>query len=153
MPATKDFREQVPLFSNWLRRTGHLLGLDYDIAGALDLAEVVREGFRPAAIERLIERGLSERLIFEIVIPRRTYQRRRTANQNLTPDESDRAERFARLLSLASLVFEDDEKAVHWLNTPKRRFEERAPLDLAASSSGARAVEDVLLRAYYGFSA
>lgn len=153
MPKTKIRSSAESLLSKWLRLTSETLGLERQVDSAVELAAIVHGGLEPASVERLLQLGVSERLMFDNVIPRRTYQRRRNSGQKLTPDESDRVERVARLFSLANLVFEDTAKAVHWLDTPKQQFEERAPFEIAASSIGAKAVEDVLLRAYYGFSA
>ncbi|MDD5036947.1 MAG: hypothetical protein PHE55_19650 [Methylococcaceae bacterium] len=57
-----------------------------------------------------------------LVLPPRTLAHRRAKGQFLSPDESDRALRVARLVALAEGVFGDREKALCWLRKPQARF-------------------------------
>jgi putative toxin-antitoxin system antitoxin component (TIGR02293 family) len=102
------------------------------------------------SVTRLIEQGIPDRDIFRTVIPRRTFQRRLASQAPLSPTESDRVERFGRILALASLVLDGETRAVQWLSTKKRRFNDARPLDLLESNTGTKLVEDTLLQAYYG---
>ena len=75
------------------------------------------------------------------------------ARAALNRDESDRAVRIARILALAEGVFGDHEKALRWLRKPKRRFENRSPLELLVTDVGSRAVEELLYQIDYGMAA
>jgi putative toxin-antitoxin system antitoxin component (TIGR02293 family) len=102
------------------------------------------------AVGALLEVGIPGEDIFRSVISRRTFVRRRAEEKALSPEESDRAERFARILALATTVLGDRERALRWLEGSHQTFEGRRPLDLIASSVGTKVVEDALLQAYYG---
>lgn len=116
----------------------------------LALANLVSRGLPAQSVSCLIEQGIPDRDVFRTVIPRRTFQRRLESHTPLSPTESDRAERFGRILALASIVLGDDTRAVEWLSTKKRRLDNARPLDLLESNTGAKLVEDTLLQAYYG---
>lgn len=127
--------------------------LDLDATNAPDelaLATLVSRGLPVHSIDALLALGIPEADIHKLVLSRRTFQRRRTARSALTPDESDRAERVARILALARVVLGDTPRAVNWLSTTKRRLNNRRPLDLLGSSVGTKIVEETLLQAYYG---
>lgn len=141
------------LLPELLASTCKVLGLATEATSELELAGVVGVGLPHRAIAALIRHGIPERHIFRTIIPLRTYHRRRALEAHLSPEESDRAERTARLLALATLVFDDEESASRWLATQKRQFGGSAPLDLVASSIGAKVVEDALLRSYFGIIA
>jgi len=136
-----------------LGQTCLMLGLGTKVMSDLELANLVSRGLPHGSIKSLAEHGIPEQHIFRFIIPRRRYHRRRDSETKLTPEESDRAARVARLLALATLVFDDGELAARWLGTPKRQFGSRVALELLASSIGARVVEESLLRAYYGYAA
>jgi len=59
-----------------------------------------------------------EQLAAKLSMSRSTLQRRK-ANGRLSPDESDKVIRFARLLEHATDVFGDVEKARAWLKHPQ----------------------------------
>ncbi|MEO6913065.1 MAG: antitoxin Xre/MbcA/ParS toxin-binding domain-containing protein [Candidatus Baltobacteraceae bacterium] len=121
-----------------------------DLPDELALAGLVGRGLPTHSIDVLLEMGMAETDIHKLVLSRRTFQRRRTSHSVLTPEESDRTERVARILALARLVLGDTPRAMNWLSTTKRRFDNRRPLDLLVSSVGTKIVEETLLQAYYG---
>ena len=75
---------------------------------------------------------------------------RRKSGQRLRPAESDRIVRFARLMGRAVQVFESEENARRWLNSPQFGLGGEAPLDYAQTEVGAREVEDLLGRIEHG---
>jgi len=87
------------------------------------------------------ERARVERL----VAPRTTLLRRERAGI-LSPEESERLERMARVTALAEHVLESQADAQQFLTSPHPLLEGRAPIDVAVSDLGARRVEDVLWR-------
>jgi putative toxin-antitoxin system antitoxin component (TIGR02293 family) len=90
-----------------------------------------------------------EKLAAKLCISRSTLQRRKVAGR-LTPDESDKVLRFARLLEHATAVFGDVEKARAWLKHPQYGLGGAIPLDYAETEIGAREVDDLLGRIDYG---
>jgi len=134
-----------------LNETREVLRIDErEAPDDISMATLVSRGLSTESVEGLVARGIPENDIYRFVIPRRTFQRRHAARERLTPQESDRAERMARMLALARAVFDDSDRAMHWLISAKRGFDGRRPLDLVGSSLGAKLVEEALLRAYFG---
>ena len=75
---------------------------------------------------------------------------RRLKHGVLSPEESDRLARVAKILQRAHEVFGNAEKARGWMNTRLAAFEGETPLQRADTSLGASQVEDVLGRIDYG---
>lgn len=88
--------------------------------------------------------GVELKDIYDIVIPARTLKHRRSHKQSLSPDESDKLARLVRVFDQALTVFGDVEQARRWLNRPKKRFEERTPLQMLRTDFGGRMVEEML---------
>lgn len=85
-----------------------------------------------------------------LLIPPRTFYYRKKAKR-LTPGESDRLLRTARIFGLAVDLFDGDRDAARqWLQTPKRALGDATPLGYAATEVGAREVEDLIGRAEHG---
>jgi putative toxin-antitoxin system antitoxin component (TIGR02293 family) len=127
------------------------LGMDGSAAPTeLALASLVRLGLPTGTVDALLQHGIPESDVFPFVTSHRTFHRRRAAAEPLTAGESDRAERLARLLALATAVLGDTKRAVHWMSSPKKHLNEQRPLDFVGSSAGTKLVEEMLLRAYYG---
>lgn len=74
----------------------------------------------------------------------------RKPSGRLSPEESDRLYRFARILALATDVFENEDRAIEWLKRPQFGLGDRIPLDLIDTEAGAREVESLLLRIEHG---
>ena len=83
-------------------------------------------------------------------IPQRTLSRRLSQASLLTPAESDRTVRMARVYAHAVEMIGDQEKAIEWLRTPNRALGGEKPLDQLDTDTGTRMVEDVLGRIAYG---
>jgi putative toxin-antitoxin system antitoxin component (TIGR02293 family) len=71
----------------------------------------------------------------------------------LTAAESERTERLARVIASAEVVWDDRADAKEWLLTPHPELNGKKPLDAAMSELGARQVEELLDRIYYGIPA
>jgi putative toxin-antitoxin system antitoxin component (TIGR02293 family) len=67
----------------------------------------------------------------------------------LARDEADRVRRIARVGSEADRVFGDHDKVTRWLSKPSAALGAR-PLDLLATDSGSREVEEELARIDWG---
>lgn len=77
------------------------------------------------------------------IVPRASWNRRQ---QHLSPDQSGRVERLARVLASAEFVLGDRDEARSWLTAPHGELEGKSPLESARSEIGARMVESVLAR-------
>jgi putative toxin-antitoxin system antitoxin component (TIGR02293 family) len=117
-----------------------------------DLAHLIRTGLPASSIAVLADKlhignaALSRTL----GIPPRTLTRRLSEASLLTPSESDRTVRMARVYACAVEMIGDEEKAVEWLRTPNRALGGERPLDQLDTDMGARMVEDILGRIAYG---
>ena len=109
-----------------------------------NLAELVEVGLPLTALTRLRARGLTATELSEIVISPRTLKHRKARNEPLSQEETDRAVRVARILSLAEDVFHNPDKALLWLRSPDDRLADRTPLNLLHTESGGRLVESML---------
>ena len=119
-----------------------------------ELDAAVREGLPKSALRESVQhvaRTPEERrsLMFRIV-PEATFKRRQ---DKLTPDESEKTERLARVFATALHVWDDEADAREFLNTPHPLLGERSPLDVAMTELGARRVEELLWQLFYGLPA
>jgi putative toxin-antitoxin system antitoxin component (TIGR02293 family) len=79
-----------------------------------------------------------------------TLLRWRKAHKDLDINASDRLVRFARILEIATEVFEDKLKAWSWLKRPQFGLGGKVPTELMRSETGAREVENLLMRIEHG---
>src|SRR5689334_10707530 len=117
-----------------------------------DLAQLVRRGLPANAVSALAAklRMANTLLSRKLGIPQRTLTRRLSQASLLTPAESDRTVRMARVYANAVEMIGDEEKAIKWLRTPNRALGGDRPLDQLDTDMGARMVEDILGRIAYG---
>jgi len=115
-----------------------------------ELADRVSEGFPKAALRNtarhIFDSPAEANELMYRVVPEATYKRR----TRLTPAESERTERLARVIASAEVVWNDRRAAKDWLLTPHPELNGKRPLDAALSELGARQVEELLDRIYYG---
>ena len=113
--------------------------------------KTIRQGLSTKVLKTLAaDLELSERRLARVLhIPDRTLDRRLKEGV-LSPEESDRVARVARILERAQEVFGNAEKARGWMNTQLVAFDGETPLERADTSIGASQVEDVLGRIDYG---
>ena len=117
-----------------------------------DLAHLVRKGLPARSVSSLAERLhlANSALSKKLGIPQRTLTRRLSKESSLTPAESDRTVRVARVYAIAVEMIGDEEKAIAWLGTPNRALGGERPLDQLDTDTSARMVEDILGRIAYG---
>jgi putative toxin-antitoxin system antitoxin component (TIGR02293 family) len=111
----------------------------------------VRKGL-PVGVFKSVATNLemSERELARVLnIPSRTFDRR-LAQGILSPEESDRLARVAKIFNEAREVFGSPEKARGWMSTPLAVLEGETPLRRADTSLGATQVEEVLGRIDHG---
>jgi putative toxin-antitoxin system antitoxin component (TIGR02293 family) len=80
----------------------------------------------------------------------RSQARLRKDNAILNPLVVDRFNRFNRITQQAINLFEDTEKALQWLQTPKNSLSGITPLAALSTDEGAKQVEEILYRTEYG---
>ena len=116
-----------------------------------ELIRKIQKGLRFSELETLqTSIGMPfEQLAAKLCISRSTLQRRKAAGR-LSPDESDKVLRFARLLEHATDVFGDVDKGRAWLKHPQYGLGGAVPLDYAETEIGAREVDNLLGRIDYG---
>src|SRR5665213_2109479 len=92
------------------------------VKNALDLMILIRVGLPVGSVSALAEQlHLGNNVLsLKLGIPQRTLTRRLSASSLLTPAESDRTVRMARVYAHAIEMIGDKEKAIEWLSTPNR---------------------------------
>lgn len=121
------------------------------LTAPLDIQAMVREGLPFGALDAVIQTlGIPVAEVTKVLgLATRTMARRRD-QQILTPVESDRLYRFARVACLAIEVLGSAEKARQWLERPNRALGGETPLGFLDTDIGARQVEAVLGRIAHG---
>ena len=119
-----------------------------------ELDDRVAHGLPKDALKASVDRGIlsgedRKKLLYRIV-PEATYKRRR---DTLTADESGRTERLARIFATADYVWNSEDDARAFLSVPHPMLQGRTPLDVSMTELGARRVEELLWKLYYGIAA
>ena len=135
------------------RKLGGARVLGTEVRSQADLARLVQHRLPLAVLKGLSQAGLTDREIEALVIPQRTRRHRTQKAQPLTVDESDRAVRLLRILTLAERTFEDAEKANRWLRKNLAELGGNTPLATAQTETGARVVESILGKIAWGAAA
>lgn len=117
-----------------------------------ELSRVVSEGLPKKALRNAAEHagasGEAQSIVYRVV-PEATYKRR----SRLSPAESERTERLARVIALTESVWGDPADSRRWLKTKHPELDGVSPLEMAFSELGARRVEELLARIEYGLPA
>ena len=121
----------------------------------------------PALIEKAVERGLPRQALRHVaewlaggdkakasslewgVVPKTTLERRET---QLSPQESERTERVARLFVHARRALGTEAEAREFMTAPHPELDERSPVDAARTDLGARRTEQILNALEYGLA-
>ncbi|MGH7757390.1 MAG: type II RES/Xre toxin-antitoxin system antitoxin [Vulcanimicrobiaceae bacterium] len=104
----------------------------------------VRRGIRTELVFELARTAeLAPEAIFAVAgVSERTVQRRRDGL--LTPGQSDRVARIARIVTLTVEIIGDRARAARWLQRPNRSLRGVQPLELLDTDAGSWVVERVL---------
>jgi putative toxin-antitoxin system antitoxin component (TIGR02293 family) len=128
-----------------------ILGLGTTVRTMRELESAVSAGLPKHSLERLSARLYDDRKIASAykfkVIPQATWKRR---TERLSLDESERTERMARVLAHAEYVWDDRDQAREWMSRPHPELQNSSPIEVARTELGARRVEDVLDKLFYG---
>ena len=146
-----------------MTRVASILGgereLGRKIQKSIDFDLLIRKGMPQAALYHVKKKfDISDETLASIIgVSLRTVARRRAVSQKrnkpaarLSPVESDRLYRFARILALAEDVFESREDAIEWLNAEQYGLGGAVPIKMLQTDAGTRIVEELLLRIEYG---
>jgi putative toxin-antitoxin system antitoxin component (TIGR02293 family) len=140
------------------------------LGGEKELGQKIQN---PIDFDALIKKGIPSRAMYHVKkefkltdevlaliigASLRTVGRRRKAaeaghkalKERLSPVESDRLYRFARIIALAETVFENREDALEWLNSSQHGLGGAVPFRMLQTDAGAREVEELLIRIEYG---
>jgi len=132
---------------------GHRV-LGKPVRSLLELNEAVERGLPKVTLRNVAQRVFSnaaeQRAMMHRIVPEATYKRRRDL---LSPAESARTERLARVVAMAEDVWQDREQARRFLTTPHPELGGKTPLDAALTELGARLAEEVMTRIVYGLPA
>ena len=133
---------------------GGPLVLGRRVASLADLSEVVSGGLPKISlrmtVQRIFPEGVGHRKLLYRIVPEATLKRRRN---RLTPAESERTERLARVVAAAEYVWGDPSDARRFLTTLHPALGGQAPIDAAMTELGARRVEELLASIEHGLPA
>jgi putative toxin-antitoxin system antitoxin component (TIGR02293 family) len=128
-----------------------ILGLRASIRTIGELESAVSAGLPKRSLERLSTRLYNDRRTASAykfrVVPQATWKRR---GKRLSVDESEKTERLARVLAAAEHVWDDRDQAREWMSKPHRELNDQTPLEVARTELGARRVENLLDKLFFG---
>jgi putative toxin-antitoxin system antitoxin component (TIGR02293 family) len=127
--------------------------LGRQIRSLAELERTVAEGFPKRALRHVVDRVYTERKearrALYRVVPEATYKRR----TRLSPQESGRTERLARVIASAEYAWDTQADAREWLMRPHPELGGKTPIEAASTELGAPQVEEILDRLFYGIPA
>jgi putative toxin-antitoxin system antitoxin component (TIGR02293 family) len=117
---------------------------------SMKLIKVIREGVPGDLIIKFAEHlRVPKNDLYSILhLNARTAQR--FVAKRLDVDKSDRLVQIAKVYERCLNVFEDFEKAMHWLKSPNYALGNQIPWDLLDTTEGSELVLDTLGRIEYG---
>lgn len=117
----------------------------------MDWILLVRQGLPSASVDELVRRTkiTKAELANALAIPERTLTRRKHENV-LSPEESAKLLRLARVVERAAAVFESTDNALSWLQSSNASLNGVTPLSLLDTDIGADSVLDTLGRIEHG---
>ena len=128
-----------------------ILGLSGSITSVRELESAVSAGLPKRSLEHLSARLFADKKTAAeykyAVVPAATWKRR---TRRLSPSESEKTERQARVLAAAEYVWDDRLQAREWMSRPHPELDAETPLFAARSELGARRVEALLEKLFYG---
>ena len=128
-----------------------ILALRSSIRSASELESAVSAGLPKRSLEHLCSRLYEDRREASAykfrVVPQATWKRR---TNRLSVEESEKTERLARVLATAEYVLDDRKQAREWIGKPHLELGGQTPLETARTELGARRVEDLLNKLFFG---
>lgn len=138
--------------------TAQMLGgtsiLGVEVKSDRDLEKVILKGLPCEAIAKIIDRIYPQQTDkYYQLVPRSTLIRRQKQGSPLSVEESQKAERMARVFSFAVEVWGNEEQAREFMKKSHPMLDDRSPFDASLSELGARQVEQILGRLMFGSAA
>lgn len=135
--------------------TAQMLGgttvLGIEVQSDRDLEKIILNGLPCSAIAKIVERiypGQTDK--YYQLVPRSTLVRRQKEGSPLSVEESQKAERVARVFSFAVEVWGDEAKAREFMQKSHPMLDDRTPFEASLNELGARQVEQILGRLMFG---
>jgi putative toxin-antitoxin system antitoxin component (TIGR02293 family) len=135
--------------------TAQMLGgtivLGIEVQSDRDLEKIILNGLPCSAIVKIVERiypGQTDK--YYQLVPRSTLVRRQKEGLPLSVEESQKAERVARVFSFALEVWGDEAKAREFMQKSHPMLDDRTPFEASLNELGARQVEQILGRLMFG---
>jgi putative toxin-antitoxin system antitoxin component (TIGR02293 family) len=121
-----------------------------------ELAGVIKAGMPVRAVASVVGQIAADRDVWatvrDVIVPEGTYKRRLKEGR-LSVGEGERAARLALIFATARHVLGDDGEARRFLHEPHRELGGEKPIVAAETELGARQVEALLWKIYYGVPA
>jgi putative toxin-antitoxin system antitoxin component (TIGR02293 family) len=119
----------------------------------VDIDRLIGDGLPVDVIDALIVgKTVTPDEVRRIIMPPKALSERRRKG-SLTPEQSDRVIRVARIFAEALETFGSREKALTWIRRACSVLGGKAPVDLLDTEEGARMVESLLGRIAHGLAA
>ncbi|MGB5633790.1 MAG: antitoxin Xre/MbcA/ParS toxin-binding domain-containing protein [Waterburya sp.] len=138
--------------------TAQMLGgttvLGIEVQSDRDLEKVILNGLPCSAIAKIVGRiypGETDK--YYQLVPRSTLVRRQKEGSPLSVEESQKAERVARVFSFAVEVWGNEAKAREFMQKSHPMLDDRTPFEASLNELGARQVEQILGRLMFGSAA
>ena len=136
-----------------IKRTKVKLG-SREVSSVRDLELAVQEGLPSESVEVMIDRIFPHDPAFRYqIVPRATLTRRLKKGERLSPQESDKLQRVARVFAMAIEVWDNEEDAREFMTKRHPMLDDRTPFEASLSEIGAREVESILGRLLFGSAA
>ncbi|NOX09499.1 MAG: DUF2384 domain-containing protein [Gammaproteobacteria bacterium] len=135
-----------------LREVGKNLGLRTTIRNSMTLVEKTRQGLQPTTFSKMARNlEVDEKTLSAIVsISERTVSRAKKDHKLLPPPISGKLIEIAKVLTLATEVFEERDSAIAWLKDDCLALGNVTPLSLLDTPQGNEIVIDELYAIEYG---
>lgn len=133
---------------------GHSIPLEIasDTRRSIAFAKIIEKGLDPRSIEQLLAVGFTQSEL-DTVISSRTLKRRIESQQPLSSEESERLVRYARIFTMAREIFGENAETLNWLRSPKKKLDDKKPLELLSTEIGAQVIEEYLGQIQSGYFA
>jgi putative toxin-antitoxin system antitoxin component (TIGR02293 family) len=119
----------------------------------LDIARLIRDGLPVDVVDRLVgDKTVTPNEVSRIIIAAKAMSERRRKG-GLTPEQSGKVIRVARVLAEALETFGSRDKALTWMRRGCAVLGGKAPIDLLDTDEGAVLVERLLGRIAHGLAA
>ena len=117
-----------------------------------DKSEAVHQGFKPRVYRNIVKKARLSQTEFHNVtqIPISTIKRRLSKDERFSTQESDVIYRLAMLIKLATELFNDEQRALAWMQQSVYGLAGKRPLDMVSTTVDFEVVKDLIGRIEHG---